>query len=307
MRQPRTAWTLFAMATLVGLLSVPSALAGPWTKEAGQVYVKLAQGVFSSASGTDATGMRMTPASMNMAPADIDDISYLGTTSSVYFEVGVLDARSGALQVVGYLPYILAGNTFGPGLTPCPNCQFIQSSLGDATVGLQYTPPLDPGIPYAARVEVKLPLYELGVEGPLGHEFPAPGDGQLDVTAWLGAGGSVSGTPLYFFAEVGYRHRTETFLGTVPDDDRTYGDGFVFSSQIGYTFFDRLLLAANVGGILSFDNDVGVNKSSVSAGPSMYLILWDGWALEASFDPVIYNNDDGSPGTGLGLGVSYKN
>ena len=42
----------------------------------------------------------------------------LGMTG--YFEFGLLEKRLGALQVVGYLPFILAGNTFGAGFAPCP-------------------------------------------------------------------------------------------------------------------------------------------------------------------------------------------
>lgn len=265
------------------LLSAP-AQAGPWTKSLGEFYVKLGEGLFLSDSYVDSSGRT------------VSGTDYFGATTSVYFEVGVY--RS--LQLSGYLPYIVGSNTFDDGAS------FIQGGGGDAVFGVQYTPPLALPIPYAVRVDVKIPLYDVDMSGiPFATQFPALGDGQIDLSFWLSAGGSVPNLPLYAYGELGYRHRTEAFIGDGPGDGRDYGDGVVLFLQTGYTFFERLLLTANFGGVLSLEKSE-LTKSYLTLGPGLYLPLWRGLAAEAAFDPVVYANNS-APGMSFSLGVSYKN
>jgi hypothetical protein len=263
--------------------------AGPWTKGLGEFYVKVGEGFFLSDSYVDSTGKT------------VEGTSYLGATTSIYAEVGIYKG----LQLIAYLPYTIAQNTFSSGR--------VDSALnvggGDAVFAVQYSPPLPISFPFALKVDVKVPLYDVGgIKGFDANSFPAFGDGQVDVGFWVSAGHSLGSIPLYFFAEVGYRLRTEAFIGT--GNSNSFADGFVFSAQIGYTLFKRVLLAANVGGVVAFDmSDTSlegqVTKSYITVGPSLYIPLWRGLAAEASFDPIVYSRNSAA-GMGFSFGLSYK-
>jgi hypothetical protein len=230
----------------------------------------------------------------------ISGTNYLGSTTSLYFEVGIWKE----LQVQGYLPYVIGINDQGEG-----GGKFMRLSGGDALLALQYGLPWPSLFPVAVRMEFKVPLYDVGgVEGALAGNFPAPGDGQLDVSFYLSAGGSLHNIPLFFFAEVGYRHRTEHYVGTgnvdAAGEPVPFGDGIPFFAQVGYTFFHRVTLSVNTGGILSFEND-GRTKSYVTVGPSLYIPIKWGLAAEAGFDPMVYTLNS-APGYGFTVGLSFK-
>jgi hypothetical protein len=266
-----------ALALLVLAWSGP-AEAGPWTKNWGELYVKLGENFFISDSYRDASG------------AVISGTNYSGYTTALYFEVGL----PVGFQVYSYLPYTVAQNAFDGGN------RYLKASGGDAQMGLQYSPHfLDLPFPIAARLEFKVPFYEVAQVSP---SFPAPGDGQLDVTVWLSGGGSLGNIPFYFFAEVGYRHRTEHFVGD--DTGLSYEDGISMFAQVGYTFFERVLLAVNFGGIMTYTDDT-VTKSYLTVGPALYIPVYKGLALEAGFDPIVYSKNSAA-GFGFSVGVSYK-
>ena len=268
-----------AAALFLSILTAPTrAEAGPWTKGWGELYVKLGENFFISQSYRDASG--------NV----ISGTNYSGFTTALYFEVGL----PVGFQLFAYLPYTVAENNFDGGN------RYLKASGGDAQMGLQYSPHfLDLPFPVAARLEFKVPFYEVAEVSP---SFPAPGDGQLDITAWLSAGGSLGSIPLYFFAEVGYRHRTEHFVGD--DTGLAYEDGISMYAQVGYTFFDRVLLAVNFGGIMTLGDDT-VTKSYLTVGPSLYIPVYQGLAVEAGFDPIVYTKNS-ADGFGLSVGLSYK-
>ncbi len=270
---------------VVLLLSLPaSATAGPWSRGWGELYVKLGESLFIASSYVDTSG------------TVVEGTDYLGATTFLYYEVGLYRG----LMVWGYLPYIVAQNSFDDG------SRYLQAGGSDALLGLQFSPSklLKPPLPLAVRLEFKVPFYDVG--GNSGHllasRFPAPGDGQLDVTAWLAAGGSLPRHPLYFFAEVGYRHRTEHYVGA--GDTREFGDGITLTAQVGYTLAKRLLIAASVGGIVPFSRDE-VTKGYLTVGPVLALLLPHGLSLEATVDPIIWARN-ASPGVGVSLGLSYK-
>lgn len=282
--RPRTACAA-ALVSLFLLVAPRPALAGPWTKNLGEFYVKLGQSFFFSDSFRDSAG--------NLQQG----IDYLGATTSVYYEVGVWKG----LHLWGYLPYMVATNSFAD-----DNTSWMRASGGDALLGVQYSPHFLPvPLPLAVKLEFKVPFYDLnGVEGAYLSRFPAPGDGQLDITLWLSAGGGLDAIPLYFFGEVGYRIRTEAFVGTGPFA-ASYVDGFVFFASVGYTFFERVVLALNTGGVIPVKGDTR-SKGYVTFGPALYVPVWKGLAAEASFDPMLYTNDNASPGLGFTVGLSYK-
>jgi hypothetical protein len=278
---------LLALALAAGLLLSPApASAGPWTKSLKQVYVKLGQGFFISDSFVDSTGVLQ------------EGTNYLGATTSIYFETGLWDK----LHIQGYMPYVVAINDEG-------KQKFMRVSGGDMLLALQYGIPIPVSFPIAVKVEFKVPLYDAGsVKGDFRKSFPIPGDGQLDITFWLGAGASLGDIPLFFFAEVGYRLRTEAYVGDGLFDNngntRALGDGIAYFAQVGYTFFKRVTLAVNTGGILSFAKDQ-YTKSYVTVGPSLFIPIKWGLAAEASFDPVVYAYAS-APGMSFTVGLSYN-
>ena len=168
---------------------------GPWTKEFGQFYVKLSEGFFVSDSFVNSEGVTQSGA------------SYLGASTSLYFEVGVFTG----LQVQGFVPYVISRNTFDDGISA------LRVGPGDLTAGLQYTPSLALPLPAAVRLDIKVPLYDVGsTSSAFASRFPALGDGQIDMTLWLTAGGTLPIATVFAWAEIGYRFRTEKFVGDGP-------------------------------------------------------------------------------------------
>ena len=276
---------VMAALLFVGLGAPRPAEAGPWTKNLGELYVKLGQGFFLADSFRDSVG--------NLQQG----VNYLGATTSVYFEVGLFKG----LHVWGYLPYTAASNTFSDDATT-----WLRTSGGDAMLGLQYSPTfLSLPIPTAIKLEVKVPFYDInGVEGIYAGRFPAPGDGQVDVTLWLSAGGSLHPIPLYMYGEVGYRFCTEAFVGTGPFST-SFVDGITFYASVGYNILERVIVAVNSGGVLPYLDD-NTSKGYVTLGVALYVPIWRGLAAEASYDPMVYTNKNASPGHGVSFGLSYK-
>jgi len=272
---------LLCAAGLSVLLDAPRAEAGPWTQDQGRFYLKMDQGFFVAKSYVDASG------------AVIKGTEYLGVTTSLYAEVGVWKG----LHLMTYLPYSFARNTFRDG------GRFLNVGGGDANFAVQYSPPFKMSAKTAVKVDFKVPFYDVaGIRGPLAAQFPAFGDGQLDVTFWLSAGYALPRIPLYFVAEVGYRHRTEVFVGH--GDARRFGDGLVWLAQVGYIIRNRVGLGLNFGGLVPFREDAWT-KGYISLGTALFVRLWRGLSAEARFDPILWARNS-SMGFGFGFGLSYK-
>ena len=175
---------------------------------------------------------------------------------------------------------------------------YLSAGGGDAKLAAQWSSPwLD--WPHAARLEAKVPLYT--PEQPPGQEgffFPAPGDGQLDVTVWLGAGGSAGA--VFGFAEVGHVFRTEVFFGD--DPGRNYADGVAWLGQLGYDLFG-VVLAVNVQGVAPYEADE-TTRGTLDLGPSVYARVGGGLALEARYASTLWARN-ASSGHAAGVGVSY--
>ncbi len=259
------------------LLLVASAHAGPWSKSAGELYVKLSGGAFLAGEYVDPAGR------------SADDVDFLGITTALYAELGLAER----LHLVVYVPHVVARNAFaGTG------DRYLSYGGGDARVGAQYSPPLP--FPAAIRIETKVPLYDLsepgGLEGPL---FPARGDGQIDVDGWLAAGGSAGA--LYGFAELGYRHRTATYTGG--DMDQDYAGSALAYGQLGYTFGPSIIVALNAQAVVPLEDD-GRTKGYATVGPSIYAPVGGGLALEGYYDATLWARA-ASRGQTVILGVSY--
>lgn len=280
---PRTPLARAALRLLpaLALLAPAIAWAGPWTRDAGGVYVKLSGGAFVAGEYVDPSG------------ATVTGVDYLGITSALYAEVGVAEG----LQVQLYLPHVIARNSYAE-----TGDRYLSLGLGDARLGVQYGFPLV-GFPLALRIEGKVPLYDVAEPGGLEHGlFPALGDGQVDLDYWLSAGGSLDGVPLYGFVEVGYRLRTALYTGE--GTGLEYGGGLLTYAQLGYTVFADVIVAANAQAVVPFEDD-GRTKGYATVGPSVYAPVGAGVALELYYDATIWARA-ASAGQTVILGVSYS-
>jgi hypothetical protein len=103
--------------------------------------------------------------------------------------------------------------------------------------------------------------------------FPAPGDGQLDVTSYLSIGGSPGKISQFFFVEVGYRRRTPRYAGNGNIDASglpvKFSDGIAYYAQIGYDFFDHG----------SAENSIEAYRTNGLAGVDSSRFLTCDWTL----------------------------
>ncbi|MCB9556350.1 MAG: hypothetical protein H6707_09630 [Deltaproteobacteria bacterium] len=265
-------------ATL-SFVAVSPASAGPWSKSGGAFYLKLNQSLFVADNFVDVSG------------TIVDGVKSFSATSALYGELGLGYGLQAALS----LPFVHVCNDIGAG----DHCR---SSAGDLSLMLQYQlPRLLAPILIALRGELKIPLYAINNSDPF--ERPRAGDGQLDATLWLSAGGSFGRLPLYGFVEAGYRHRSEIYVGDTPTD-RQFNDSLTLSAQAGYTLWSRLLLGLTLNGALPFRENQ-VTKGYLTLGPFAAYRLYRGLALEASFDPMIYAVASVRGFSGS-LGLSYQ-
>jgi hypothetical protein len=294
--------TLSLAFTCAGLAHPSRASAGPWTREPGRWYVKLGQSVFVADGFRDASGEFS------------DETRYLGLDSSIYAELGVLERLHAQL----YLPFKIGNSRFDDDselrlAVPCEGGRIVRQTMrrtpGDALFGLQWTSPWL-RTPHAARLEAKLPLYDVGEpRGACADLFPQPGDGQVDVTLWLSVGDSLRDLPLYLFGELGHRFRTEAYPAT--DSGQRYGDTFVAFGQLGWELSEGTFLMLNVQLAQPYTDD-HVTKGSLALGPALYLPVGRGFALEAGLEltPLAHNSSQGSASrlfwTGANVGVSHK-
>lgn len=272
-----------ALVTFVATFSfaAPSAEAvGPWTKSFGEYYVKVGSNYYRASAYREPSG------NLN------EDAPYTNFTNYVFGQVGLWDN----LHLQFYVPVEYArldhqetdpGTSFG---------------LGDTLVSIQASP-LDLGIPTSIRLEAKLPFYEFDLTPPLA---PAPGDHQVDYTAWLSAGGGLHARdiPLYYSADIGYKLRTRTTFSSMLNEGQDLSDAFVSYAQVGYTVAETVDIGLGASATLPFDRDIN-DESYVTVGPSVYWPVTDWMALELDgyFTPYARNSGDG---WAIGTGVSFS-
>lgn len=252
----------------------PSAEASPWTKSFGEYYVKLGNSVYRANAHRDAHG------------GVTDDVDFTSSTTMLYGEVGVWEN----LHLQAYLPLMYSRVTNGG--DPITDLGF-----GDAELAVQSSP-FDLGIPTALRLEAKLPLYgrpDIGA--------PRRGDRQLDFTAWLSAGGGLHPweVPMYFYADVGYRHRTQTTFN--PPDAPEYSDAFVYLAEVGYEIADTVTVAVYSSAILPLSPNPALDEAYVTAGPKLFWPVTEHIAVELDAYATPYARNSGA-GWAVGAGVS---
>lgn len=267
-------------ALLLGApLCATQAIAGPWTQNDRQVYVKLGSSVFASNAFRDSSGRL------------IEGVDYLGLTSALYFELGLMDG----LHLQAYVPHNVASNTYANGN------QYLSAGGGDLTLGLQASVP-NVDLPHGVRVTLKTPMYDItSIGGREAGFFPQRGDGQIDTTIWATIGSSVPDTSLFGFIEAGHMFRSERYVGA--GNGVEYNDSLVGFAQVGGIAFHDVLLLANSSLVMPYGEDE-VTKGYLTVGPAVYWPIGGGYAIEANYDPILWAVNS-AEGYSVSLGVSF--
>ncbi len=293
-RARSTATILSLLAVAVVLLLPQTAKAGPWTRSPGQYYAKLSVGGYFASGFRDASGTFQS------------GVKYASVSPALYAEVGIFKE----LQLSLYAPYMLARNSFDDSAinlaSTRANNQYARASLGDTIAALQWSSPWL-SLPHALRFEAKLPLYN--VNAPRGGQqtsFPAPGDGQVDLTVWASLGKSFESLPLYVFGELGHQFRTETWLFEKPRlADPTYSDSLRWFGQAGLRFLDNKYAMLNFTGVHPYEAGE-FTKGWMTLGLGLfYPVGKRGFALEANADQALRVVNT-AKGTAVGFGVSFS-
>ena len=272
----------------VGLIALSVAQAGPWVKDPGHAYAKAGYVRFTADEYVDTDGQIVV------------GTRYIGHTSHLYGEVGVLPKVQAVLNV----PFVGARNVVG-------DLVYVNRQLGDADFGLEAGHTFG-ALPVSLQVLTKVPLYDTGdlvQYGLVAGRFPAMGDGQVDLTttAAVGRGLKVGGFEGWAAGELGYRHRTEVWLGDSTEPDRELVDGITWHTQLGGSprFGDRDAgwLSLDASGIQNLEVDE-VTKQYTQAGASVGIKTIEGLAVELGFSQMLSARAS-SLGSSVSGGVSW--
>lgn len=270
-------------------LGLATAAAGaPWVRAPGESYTKLGWSWFT--------------ADRFVAPggAVLDDTRYDGHSAVLYAELGLVPHVHGLVT----LPAVGSRNTQG-------EVVWINRGLGDAQVGLVVGDTLG-AVPVSLTLRGRLPLYDndrLRAFGAEGARFPALGDGQVDLDAVAATGTGLAWGRFrgWTSAELGWRHRTEWWLGDRGDPDRALADGLIWAAQVGWAPApggqERGWLVLGADGVTSTVDDRQTRRlAQLSAG--LGLRLWRGLALELGAGQVVWA-EAAAPGRSLQAGASW--
>lgn len=278
---------------LSAILLLPSAAeAGAWTRSLGSYYAK--------------AGVDLYQASTYQA-ADVvsdDTQGFRGYQIGVYGEFGLLEIHP--VQVSIQAPWASStlylrekiGNIRPRATT---------RRLGDLRLTLQ-TSVLPDGGPISAAVEVKIPMYSNDSVGSqyAGYEetFPLAGEGQVDVTGWLLGGASFGDGPFWGEAQVGFQHRTQSYIGwSDRDDELDFLDRLRFGGGFGLTE-GALVAILRVDGQKALGTDI-YTAENLSLGPVVLVDIAEGIALEGRFSADVWANN-ATRGYGMGTGFSIR-
>ncbi len=287
------------LLTLIAVLAIlPSvAHAGPWTKAFGEHYIKVGADFYATNDYQDAR-----------ASADEETAgfrNFFGQQYSLYAEVGVFPLWP--IQLTVHLPLTVGTARFfdtaliGEGETG----RSVSVQMGDLRVGLQAAI-LKAPFQLGATVDVKIPMYSGGRVGfgfgPYRQWFALPGDGQIDITAMVVAGGSLpTKIPLWLEGGIGYRFRTEAFVAW--KTDLVFVDGLPFYAAVGLAP-GPVWIVVRADGIKNFVIDE-TTREALSVGPSVGVTVWKGLAIEARFAGDVLTRN-APRGVSFGAGVSWR-
>ena len=274
---------VLTVLALAAMTLVPStSFAGPWTKSLGSYYAKLGQSLYLANGFIDTSGEFQSGGA-----------SYAGHTTSLYAEIGLAER----LQLNAYLPFTVAVNSFPD------DWKYMRGGLTDSKLAVQWSPLAKHA--FAVSAGASIPLYDVGdYDGPFEERIPMLGDGQVDLTAGVSYGTSIKPIKAYTFAELGYVHRTEWFVGQGPAADRDYRDGLSWGAQLGRQFFKRPTLAIGGNGVVPLSNN-RFTKGYASAGVTAYVPIAGPIALEGGAFWTVWARNS-ARGSSYSLGVSVS-
>ena len=273
------------------------AFGGAWTRDLGSAYVKASADIYQAISF--------------QAPGESQrsDGNYFGQQYSVYAETGLSPGHPIQLSIAA--PLTVGSHrteVFDPfGSLPV---RATTIRMGDFRAWLQTA--LSRKLPLAAGVELKIPMYANGGVGTSIRNFrdlfPKPGDGQVDVTAWLHGGHAIGNT--FVEGGLGYIFRTEAFVGW--DTAITFNDGWRVLAKVGHTF-DKVLVVGGLDGQFVFsgrapdgDVDLFTRRFLVAFASGLFDIGDTGLAIEPRLAYELYAQN-ASQGWGGGIGISWRN
>jgi hypothetical protein len=270
-----------------------TALAGPWVKPAGDVYVKAAASTFSSDTAYDVDGEQIDPG-----------FTYSNRSYTLYGEAG-LGKR---LAFTFNLPLLFSENTLSE------RVRVKNSGLGDLDLGLQAAIWRKGACPVSGKLTGRVPLYSgvvsdgstPGAQGlepsdddPQGLAVrfaPALGDGSIDITPTLQAGCSLYPIPAWVSVETGPMIRL-----------RGFGDGWIWAADAGiFVWPERVALTARASGQHRFAaENPRPTKSFIALGGGAIVRLPANLALEANVS-YVPGGAFVAPGWTFGAGISFN-
>jgi len=294
-RRPTTDFLLLGFCILIAaaVTSPRQAHAGAWTKTLGEYYIKAGADFYKAARYVDPT-----------TGDEVENIDFFAQQYSLYAEFGLIPWWP--LQVSVLLPLSVSTSRFTDDMNFPEGETGLSRTvrLGDLRVLVQ-TSILHKDFQLSPAFELKVPLYSnnsVGSKfGTWQEAFPMPGDGQLDLTGWLLAGGGLPKTPLFIQGGVGYRHRTETFVDW--DTNLEFVDGIPFTTTVGASF-GPFLGMLQVDGIKNIQEDE-VTGENLSVGLGVFVTVWKGLAIEGRFAGDVWANNT-AQGVSWGFGLSWR-
>ncbi len=274
------------------------ALAGPWTRSAGEYYAKLAVDAYSAPE-------YRSPVTALPGVTESGTTGFRGEQFSAWVEFGALPEGAWRAQLALSVP-VTAGHTefdFDNGFGRVRGHTTVVR-VGDVRLVPQVA--LHPTAPIAAALELKVPAYRndsVCRDSPYRIYCPRPGDGQIDLTPSVLAG--VSNPHGFAEFSAGWRIRTDWVLGA-EGPPRPLGDGPAFAAA-GGGHLSSLLLIARVEGNLVLNPDDAITPQAVRLGPAALWTVHEatGTALEARFMADLWSKGT-ARGVGGGVGVSAR-
>lgn len=228
----RSSW-IGLLSWLLVMLSPPSAHAGPWVPEPGEVYAKLSASYFSGTGVIDRRGNLQQP-----------DYSYSHRSLRAYTEVGVLPHTS----LIVSAPFKSARNSRG-------TRDFIHRGFGNLTAAAKIGADIS-GCAFAGQLQLKIPLYperlEAGADATgatrgadAADRFtPSLGDGSYDATLAPSFGCAIPTIRGWASAHAGPTFRSHGF-----------GTSLTYAATVGsFIVPDRLGIKLRAGGVQRFDD-----------------------------------------------------
>ena len=282
---------------MIALGLAVAAHAGAWTRELGSAYVKAGWDGYT----TTAYAAPSTVAPGAGAAQSLGVQSYFGYQASLYGEAGLSPAHP--VQLSAAVP-LAVGTTQFREENPLGAIEVYATVVrpGDLRVMPQLA--LSRKLPLAVAVETKVPLYRndaVCADNNYALYCAHPGDGQIDVTGWAFAGAPLVHGRGFVEGGLGYRARTEWYLGFTTDAE--LADGVVGAATAGWNL-GPVLAMWKADAVVDWKRDE-VTPQGLRTGPALIATVFEGFALEArgSYDLWVRNT---SRGVGFGGGVSWR-